>query len=130
MADGDNLGRALVVAFVAFDMADEIADMVPDLLVLIVDGKGAQDPVEVGFPISLVTAHGSAKGDDSFGTPDALARPDLNAQAVRDTLARTRRLHFAFVGSTATPHVAPLIEPAGRALVVGARVAILGIIRG
>src|ERR1700722_18159208 len=80
-------------------MADEIADMVADLIVLIVDWKGAQDPMEVGFPISLVAAHGSAKGDDSFGTPDALARPDLNA-------------------------------PAGRALVVGARVAILGIIRG
>src|ERR1700722_10120749 len=130
MADGDNLGFSPAVAFVAFDMADEIADMVADFLVLIVDGKGAQDPLEFGFPISLVAAHGSAKGDDSFGTPDALARPDLNAQAVRDTLARTSGLHSTFVGSTATPHVAPLIEPAGRALVVDARCAILEIICG
>src|ERR1700722_18126266 len=128
MADGDNLGFSPAVAFVAFDMADEIADMVADFLVLIVDWKGAQDPVEVGFPISLVAAHGSAKGDYSFRTPYALARPDLNAQAVRNTLARTSGLDSAFVGSTATPHVAPLIEPAGRALVVDARCAILGII--
>src|SRR5258708_3265420 len=111
-------------------MADEIADMVADLLILIVDGKGAQDPVEVGFPISLVAADGSAKGDDSFETSGALARPDLNAQAVRDTLALTGRLHSAFVGSTATPHGAPLIEPAGSASVVGARVTILRAVGG
>src|ERR1700734_4455202 len=88
-------------------MADEIADMVADLLVLIGDGKGAQDPVEVGFPISPVSANGSAKGDDSFATSDALARPDLNAQAIRDTLALTGRLHSTFVGPTATPYVGP-----------------------
>src|ERR1700722_11763050 len=115
MADGDNLGFSPAVAFVAFDMADEIADMVADFLVLIVDWKGAQDPVEVGFPVSLVAAHGSAKGDDSFETLDALARPDLNSQAASDRFAWPGRPHSAFVRSLAAPDVAPLTEPAGRA---------------
>lgn len=107
-------------------MADEVADMVAYLVVLIVDGKSAQDPVEVGLPVSLVAADGSAKGDDSFRTSRALARPDFNAQA-SDRLALSGRPHPAFVGSVAAPDVAPLIEPAGRAFVFGARVAILGV---
>ena len=86
-------------------MADEIADMVADLLVLIVDGKSVQDPVEVGFPVSLVAADGSAKGDDSFRTSDALARPDLNSQAASDRFAWPGRPHSAFVRSTAAPGI-------------------------
>jgi hypothetical protein len=78
VADGDDLGHAFPITIVAFDMADEVSDMVANLIVLIVDGKGAQDPVEVGFPITLVAADGSAEGDDSFGTSHALARPDLD----------------------------------------------------
>src|SRR5580693_160824 len=109
-------------------MADEVADMVTDLIVLIVDGKSAQDPVEVGFPVSLVAADGSAKGDDSFGTSDALARPDLNPEAVGDGLALRCHPHSACVCSIAAPYVAPFMEPAGRAFVVGARGAIRGAI--
>src|SRR6478672_4893464 len=86
--------------------------------------------MEVGFPISLVAANSSAKGDDSFGTSDALARPDLNPQAVPDTIALPCRSHSAFVRSIATPNVAPLMEPAGRAFVVGACVAILRVVSG
>src|SRR3984957_7061185 len=130
VANGDNLRRTRAVALVAFDMADEVSDMVADLLVLIVDGKSAQDPVEVGFPVSLVAADGSAKGDDSFGTSHALARPDLDPQAVRDTLALPGRQHSAFVRSIAAPDIAPLIEPAGCALAVGACAAILGVVVG
>ena len=130
MADGDDLGRTLPIALVAFDVADETADMVTDLIVLIVDGKGAQDPVEVRFPVSLVAADGSAKGDDRFGTSGALAGPDLNPQAPRDTTALPGRPHPAFVRSIAAPYVAPLIEPAGCALVVGAGGAILGVVGG
>jgi hypothetical protein len=50
----------------------------------------------------------------------------LNPQAVRDRLALPGRPHSAFVRSITAPDVAPFIEPTGRALVVGARVAILG----
>jgi hypothetical protein len=126
VADGDDLGHAFPITIVAFDMADEVADMVADLIVPIVDGKSAQDPVEVGCPITLVAADCSAKGDNSFLTSHPLARPDLNPQAVRDRLALPGRPHSAFVRSITAPDVAPFIEPTGRALVVGARVAILG----
>src|SRR6516162_4853085 len=110
-------------------MADEVAHMVADLVILIVDGKSAQDPVEVGFPVPLVAAHGSAKGDDGFWTCDPLARPDLNPKASH-RLALPGRPHPAFVRSVAAPDVAPFLEPAGRAFVVGARVAILGVAGG
>src|SRR5580704_10018367 len=109
-------------------MADEGADMVTDLIVLIVDGKSAKDPAEVGFPISLVAADGSAKGDDSFGTSDALARPDLNPQAPGARLPLPGGSDSAFIRTFATPDIAPLLEPAGRAFVVGARGAIRGAI--
>ena len=128
MANGDKLGRAFPIATVGFDMADEVADMVTDLIVLIVDGKSAQDPVEVGFPVSLVAADGSAKGDDSFGTSHASARPDLDPQAVRDGLALPCHPHSACVRSIAAPDIAPLIEPAGRAFVVAGGVAILWVV--
>src|SRR5258708_31917414 len=110
---------------IAFDMGDEVANMVANLLVLIVDGKGAQDPMEVRFPISLVAAHGSTKGNDRFRTSGAPARPDLHPQAVRDTLALTGRLHSAFFFSIAAPYVAPLADPAGSASVAAARVPVL-----
>src|SRR4029077_10730187 len=86
--------------------------------------------MEIEFPISLVAANGSAKGDDGFGTSDALARPDLNPQAVPDTIALPCRSHSAFVRSIATPNAAPLMEPASRAFVVGACVAILRVVSG
>src|SRR5271163_1544432 len=108
-------------------MADKISDMVADLVVLIVDGKGAQDPVKVRFPVPLVAADGSAKGDDSFRTWDALARPDLDSQAC-NWLGLAGRPHPTRVRSVAAPDVAPFVEPTGNALVVGARVAILGIV--
>ena len=81
VADGGDLGRTRAIALVAFDMADEVAHLIADLIVLIVDGKSAQDPVEVGLPVSLVAADGSAKGDDGFRTSVALARPDLDPKA-------------------------------------------------
>src|SRR5271166_5867570 len=127
MADRGNLGPTRSGALVAFDMGDEVAHMVADLIVLIVDGKSAQDPVEVGFPVSLVAPDGSAEGDDSFRTLDALAGPDLDPQA-SDGLALPGRPHLALVRSVATPDVAPFVKPAGRALVVRARLAILGVV--
>src|ERR1700678_34052 len=127
MADGNDLRGAFPIATVAFDVADEVADMVADLVVLIVDGEGAQDPVEVRFPVYLVAADGSAKGDDSFGTSGALARPDLNPQAP-NWLGLAGRPHPTRVWSVAAPDVAPFVEPTGNALVVGARLAILGIV--
>ena len=102
VADGGDLGPTGAVAFVAFDMADEIVDMVAHLLVLVVDGKGAQDPVEVGFPVSLVAADCSAEGDDGFRTRGALARPDLDPQSAHG-LGLPCRPHSAFVRTIAAP---------------------------
>ena len=78
VADGGDLSRSAPVARVAHDMVEEVADMVAHLVVLVVDGESAQNPVEVGFPVSFVPADGAAKGDDSFGTASAHARPDLD----------------------------------------------------
>src|SRR5262249_3473492 len=35
------------IALVPFDMSDEAPDVVPNLIILVVDGKGAQYPVEI-----------------------------------------------------------------------------------
>src|SRR5208337_3226590 len=108
-------------------MLDEVADVVSDLIILVVNWKSAQYPMKIGFPVSLVAADRSAKRDDCLRTSRALPRPDLNAEAANG-FALTRRPHFARVRPVATPDVAPLIEPGGRALRILERVAVVGVV--
>ena len=110
MAGGGDLSRTRAAALVLFDMHDEVGDMVADPIVPISDVKSAQDPVELGFPVSLVTANAAAKRDDRFGISHHRARPDLDPK-VPDRLALLSRSHSAFVRSVSASDVALVVPP-------------------
>jgi hypothetical protein len=66
MPNRSNLRRARPIALVALDMGHEVADVIADLIVLVIDRKRSQDPMKVGFPVPLVALHRAAKGNHAF----------------------------------------------------------------
>src|ERR1700722_1886445 len=127
MPNRSDLSRARPIALVALEMGHEVADVIADLIVLVVDRKRSQDPMKVGLPVPLVALHRAAKGDHALRTWLALPCPDLNAKAAHRFFL-PRGSHFAFLRAVAAPDVPPLVEPPRHAPGVTERVAVLGVI--
>src|ERR1700722_16901888 len=96
MPNRSDLSRARPIALVALEMGHEVADVIADLIVLVVDRKRSQDPMKVGLPVPLVALHRAAKGDHALWTRLAPPRPDLDAKATHRFIL-SRRSHVAFL---------------------------------